>query len=445
MARGIRLVRASSEGTGEAGGETDAAKACYRAAAQEARRRISLEESEVCYRRWLALEPADIDARLELAEVVLLRGGADAETLVIDALALASDRGDRELIATVRRQIGVTQHAVGKTDQGLESLREALKLCGRRGSAVRARTLASMGQVRLDQGEVAEAIDCLQKAQRMAEGQPELRIDTLGTLAVALWGVGRMRRATRLLEEAVALARRCQDPHREARTLANLANLYQNRGDVTRAAELYSRSIRTMNRLGDIRAVAILEGNLAVCQKDLGRFTKARQGLHRALRLAQRLGDRRYAGRVHLNLGVVSHNLGRRDAAAEHYATARDLAVETADRAIEATALGNLAELRGELGEVSEAREMLMRALEIHRQLGARRYEGHVLHGLGELHRLEGSLDQAESHFREALQTGPRERGPPVRGPGPGTPGYDRAFVPWAGLRVALGGRCPAR
>ncbi len=149
------------------------------------------------------------------------------------------------------------------------------------------------------------------QALRLSSLPTAARALLLSSLGGLLGRMGRLVEAGQVLEEAVRLARRQEDPALLARAGGNLGILRLNRQE-TEAAEITLQEALAASRRADAHwLTAHIIGHLGVLAKERGDFDQAAAYYQSARTLAETVGDLRSAIFWTLNLGVVHYEQGQ--------------------------------------------------------------------------------------------------------------------------------------
>jgi DNA-binding SARP family transcriptional activator/Tfp pilus assembly protein PilF len=145
--------------------------------------------------------------------------------------------------ANARRCIGRAYVGLGRLDEGIAALKEALALYRRIGSPYDVvNSLQDLGTVLNDLGRFDEAAACLNEALAIARrlGAPAPLAVTLNNLGCLHYLRGEYREALALYEEGLAAARRGDDLQNQAYIAVGMADLYRDVGSYDRAESLYA-------------------------------------------------------------------------------------------------------------------------------------------------------------------------------------------------------------
>lgn len=238
------------------GGEEAKAATWYARAADLARAVYAHAEAEGSYRAALALgHDAPAGLRIALGEVLMLSG--DYRT-ALDEFQAAAAGGSDEVAALAEHRLGEVNRRLGRFDLAEQHFRLAEAahpepaalysdwslLRHRRGDVAGAVELGQRALVLAERspdgrmlarahdivGIVSDDITHLERALELAGDDPILRMAALNSLAFASVRLGAEGRAMGLVEEAIVLARRVGDRHREAALLNHLADIHHRAG-----------------------------------------------------------------------------------------------------------------------------------------------------------------------------------------------------------------------
>jgi len=292
--------------------------------------------------------PAITHALISLGEVYRrLFDFPAAEATLGRGLIGALTAGDEEAAALARANLLAVAVELGQFDQA-RALRDETLPAAR---AVGGRTLI----VALDMARLLEwvtgdldaaeshAREILGLAQQMGDLAHESR--SLNILA----SIAHIRRehaeAERLYQESLALARRSNNPDREAVALANLGNHYYACAEYDNAVTFGNAALSAFREMGLDGSVLMALGNLAQANLMLGDRQSARDGATEALALARKVGAEPYVawavslfGQILIAEGRPARGLALYGLVRVHPALTADVRLEI-DEALAALAL----------------------------------------------------------------------------------------------------------
>jgi DNA-binding SARP family transcriptional activator/tetratricopeptide (TPR) repeat protein len=257
----------------------------------------------------------------------------------------------------------------------------------------------------LDVGHFADAAAMHGHARRAAAraGDRAAEAAALTMLGAAHAGLGRLRQATRALEQALAMCRADGDRIGEARALGNLGMADYCRGSYRRSAMCHREALAIYraadDRAGQARELHAL-GLVALRQ---GRYEQAAGHLGRSLALFRAVGTSSGEALVLGNLGELELRQGRYGLAADHLRRSLGLGRKIGSRFCQAQTLACLGVSELRQGRRQQAIGHLRQALELHRQAGNRSGQAEALNGLGEAFLAVGAADQAGARHAAAL------------------------------------------
>jgi non-specific serine/threonine protein kinase len=190
----------------------------------------------------------------------------------------------------------------------------------------------------------------------------------LGELA---WLHHDLARAQGLLEEALLLHRRMEDPHGIVTCLNELGKALCMLGSHDRARGVLEESLALCREIGDRRGEALALdalGTVALAQGDGGMATNLYEG---SLALARELGDQRLTAFLLCHLGGISLAQGGADPAAVRYREALAMFQDMGNRQGVARALQGLAGVAAGTGDDERAVGLFAAVARIQESVGA--------------------------------------------------------------------------
>lgn len=172
-------------------------------------------------------------------------------------------------------------------------------------------------------GQVTQAIDCFNQAQRLYQRDNNVTgiADCLGNLGNCFYRLGQIQQAIDYGEDLLTLRRGLGDWQGVGLNLSNLGCYYMVLGQTPRAAEYFEQALGLAGEWEDRRGRALRLNNLGNVYSVLGQLPRALEYYKEALALQRALGDRPGEA-VHLtNLANALVDDGR---AAEAIAPARE-------------------------------------------------------------------------------------------------------------------------
>ena len=302
---------------------------------------------------------------------------AEGDALLDDAARLARAMGSVELEGEVDLRRGTCRFAEERWDEA-ETLFERALAAARRARVphLKANATGSLGLIRIRTGRVDEAVDWLGRSLAIAEaiGAEVPRAKTINNLGWCHFELGDYERAVTLLSEARARAAALGLDGDRLIAQINLGRSYFELGDLARSRDQYRQALALARKLDDPWRMAQLLSNLALVDLAEGHYDAAETRTGEALEIKEALGDT--IGRQH-SLVTRIRILVERGHHGEAEALCRRL---LEDPATETSLLwlvhGALARLHLEDGRTDEAETHLLRAIDY---LEARRQRLHEI------------------------------------------------------------------
>ncbi len=245
-----------------------------------------------------------------------------AERLGVDAELLASGVSTAERsrleAGLARAEALLEQDRPGEAAEQFAATREML--AGRLQVELELRALAGEAWARAEQGELAPAVDLLQRARAIAESSrcsDVDRADVLFRLGVCRYKLSSIATATALLTEALALAEGSGLPCDKLRAeiLGWRSRCYRRQRDWQAAREDVERALELARALSDPRTAANSYFQASLVAEREGHWVLARTYAEHAKAYYEEIADRKNVGRLLNNLGGLTYSLGRPDQA----------------------------------------------------------------------------------------------------------------------------------
>lgn len=262
-----------------------------------------------------ATDGVTIQAIVEAGSAAVAAGAVDAGVSSLRTAARLADRAGATRLRVSSRLVLAESliHALGGFDEaGLAALHEADEIAianDLAGAAAQAR--AELGYVDFLRGRYDRAELWLTDALKFADGSPSITAKALTYLGAVESDRANYRRATSLLNQAVALSRRAGEPRRHAYALSMLGRINLIRGTLDTAAEQFDASIDLAGQdhwLAFLPWPQALRGEVQLARGDpAGAFELLQQAFARACQL----GDPCWEGISARGLALVAETAGQ--------------------------------------------------------------------------------------------------------------------------------------
>ncbi|WP_232665995.1 AfsR/SARP family transcriptional regulator [Pseudonocardia sp. TRM90224] len=283
-----------------------------------------------------------------------------------NALALVAQDGGHRCEAEIATVYGLACWLLGRPEEAIDSLVNALELHRRRGN--------DLGQANAHLG--------------------------LGILYddVAAWD-----EALQHCAAALDVSKKIESPFGEALALHCTAMVYGNLGRYGEALDLHAEVYQRYRHLDEGHYESAVLFSSAVVHRDAGDYELALADADRSLQLARSAGDRRAEADILNALGSIAQLTGRPADAVGHHREAKNLAARISFRRAEIEALIGLAAALAGAGRPDEAIAAGTTALDGAQARGFRQWEGHALVAIAEVHIAAGRFDRAIERAGQAL------------------------------------------
>ncbi|HEY8472369.1 MAG TPA: BTAD domain-containing putative transcriptional regulator [Natronosporangium sp.] len=315
-------------------------------------------------------------------------------------LPLARAAGDHLRAAALHASLGDVRVQLGEVDTALDDFEQAYQLRRISGAPIPATLVASLAGACLEAGRLREVVEHCREAWSLARG-PHVKAIILEEVADAYRYLGELTRARRYGQRAVELARGLDAPGLEAEALHTLSRTLADAGDLAGAAELAERMVAVARDAEDQR----LEGYARLALIGAGRTDPgwAVAAAADAVMAARRLPSRTLEVAALIVLARCRLALAEHAPALAAARSAVELAESAGYRLAEGAARTTVAEIEQQAGEYAAAARTATAALATHRATGYRLGEARSLLVLGEAVAAAGDPAAAEPSWYAAL------------------------------------------
>lgn len=253
-------------------------------------------------------------------------------------------------------------------------------------SALRPDLLLLQAQVLLHAGHAAAALQVVDAALALSQGEPALRLKALSRSGQAHWQLGDLALAGQRFAQALDLARQGSDLRAQLNVLNSLGVVAKSRSRFAEAARHYDDALALARRIGDRSGEAMLLNNLGSACLAAGRFHEAALHCEQAVRMFAEAGEAVMHGLALTNCAEARREAGRPLLALQLSAQALDRVRSGGSRGGEALVLENLALAEAAVERPDDAQAHLLAAIELARAMAAPAREASALLNLGRLH-----------------------------------------------------------
>jgi DNA-binding SARP family transcriptional activator len=304
------------------------------------------------------------------------------------------------------QNLGITYTMVGRLDEAVDALRQALALYSDPASRPhrRAFALSGLGHAVRKQGRLEEAAAYYQQgleALRQIEdrrGEADLQ-DELGILYHEL---GQLERSRHYFTQALNLAREAGTRAYELDLLIYLAQADRDTGQAQRSLDQLEELLVAVQAVNELGAECETLHLISTIYHHLDRLDDAVDVADRALRIARGVSFPLGEITALIDLARVLHTVGRSAEAADHATQAWEIARDRGFRVLEGRALSTLASIDLRAGQHERAQRRAEEALKIQRLTGHRLGEAEALLVLGRVTERVRGADAARPYLDEA-------------------------------------------
>jgi DNA-binding winged helix-turn-helix (wHTH) protein/tetratricopeptide (TPR) repeat protein len=366
-----------------------------------------MDQAVSAYRALFTLFPDSLEDGLVLATAQAW-GGKPAEALAtLDTLRRLPEPLSQDPRIDLRQEITLsTQGASG----GLIFLRRAEEKARAQGAPL----LLAQAQVRecselLFTGHFDEAARACEESRQVFAAT-----GSVADMAVAVRFLGDIRlrqgklsEALEFFKEALRIDETAQNDMGIAVGANEMALVYEQRGDLREAEKLYRRSYLLFLKVGHRKNASVLAANVAGVLLQRGTLAEAERLLQQSLALARESGARDAEAASHRTMSELALLRGSLDRARQH--------TETAAIAHESDPVGSIADqdrlsrILADQGDLDGARKHQMEALNLAEKIGAKGQTAQSQLTLALLDLEEAKAAEAEPRIRAALAIFPGE------------------------------------
>jgi CHAT domain-containing protein/Tfp pilus assembly protein PilF len=271
-------------------------------------------------------DPLDVRRLLTRAYVLCVssqdRESFDRARADLDSAArLAGALQSTALAAEVILRRGTCANTRDEVDSAEKHFREAFALVRGREPYLEALAAASLGFLRVRNGQYDDGADWLNRTLDLAASAEAHLVlaRTLLNLGWCYYELGDYDRALTFLSRAAAHAEtRGQTGDRQT-ALQNMGNTHYRMGDLASAADHYRRALALARDIEDPKAVAQLLSNLGVIALEQQRYDEAENAIREALAIKAKIDDRAGTQNSLLNEGQIWAGRGQHAKAEARY------------------------------------------------------------------------------------------------------------------------------
>jgi tetratricopeptide (TPR) repeat protein len=348
---------------------------------------------------YLAMGSESPDDALREAELALRFEDTDrAEELFRRIL---DESGDVRVRSQALEGLGQAAMRAGEPTAAIAHFQDALKLSGEDAST-RASLAESLARAHAAMGELATAIELLERCVAYYEDDPLQYVRFAALLGFALTDNGNFAEAERIVAKALIKGRTVTDPYARARLYWSEFRLLTEEGEAARAEGAARKTLEILRTTEDEHGLALAFQSLAHICLDLERPTEALELLEEGWPLMSKTGTSLQGAQYRLEEA-------RARAALADHETAAGLATEVT------SALGQLhgvdqgrayvllGEIWESLGELERAQELYELAVELLEERAPTRYLIRAYKRLAQVLRDRGKRDEAFELLERAL------------------------------------------
>jgi len=204
--------------------------------------------------------------------------------------------------------------------------------------------------------------------------------------------------------KALLLRTRLGDHRGELQAAQEMGRLARDHfGEPTQALQYFQEALDLAIKLGDLHKQGELLNTVGITEWNRGAYENALVHYENALKLYSEAGDTAQVGLILNSIGVTLRSLGRHDEALRRLQEAVATTRRANHRLFEGYALAAIGDLHQDRKEYEQALEHYQQSLTIRREIGDRKGEAWMLHHLALTHSADGARSQARDCAENAL------------------------------------------
>lgn len=326
-----------------------------------------------------------------------------AQAVILASHWRAASNPDKEkhylnMALDISRQINMYQDTIDYAQRLLDLLHEDDLLEKVRLEIILATTYARLQRYN-------EAQNLFEKSLDMSR-----REDSHLYIAQALHGIGNMKREQGQLAEAMdyfqqslTVSQDLNEPQLLGKIHLDTGSVYLIQGQYDDATQYYDKALSLLTEVDPYTAAGTLM-NWGIVHDRQGKISAALSNYEKALETFRALGDRYGQGITLANIGLAYRKLGRFEAARDYFVQYQTIAREIGSPLQEAIAFINLAENACDRGEFAEAHQYIAKNLLLREQYGDNYYTASNLGNLGLVYLLQGDHEAAQKSLAEGIE-----------------------------------------
>lgn len=257
--------------------------------------------------------------------------------------------------------------------------------------------LEALGEIYYHVGNYDMSINSYQSALELAGGRDRARI--MAKIGGVLLEQGKFDESKKMCTEALELVKG-EDCQEEALALRTIGTLYSKTKYLEQSREWYEQSLRINEKIGNQTGIAGCLNNIGVELLNT-RYDEGLGYLERALEINRKIGDQRATAGCLNNIGIAKIVRGDYEGALECYERGLRISEKIGNQGGIARMVNNVGEIKLVKGEYDKALECYERGLKSSEKIGDQQGTALILNNIGGVHMLRGDYDKAlEYHDR---------------------------------------------
>ncbi len=213
-------------------------------------------------------------------------------------------------------------------DKTIDSLKLALKIA--KNDTMRCFILHTMIQVESNEvvwlkynGELKKLVEAKLKTTNPSSSEYNIYrkyyASSIGNIGIIYENQGDVAKALECYQKALGIEKEVGNMQGMANGIHHIGTIYKTQGDVAKALECYHKSLRIREEIGDKKGIAVSQHDIGIIYKGQGDATKALEYLQKCLKTMEEAGNKASIASSLNNIGLIYDDLGDANKSLEYF------------------------------------------------------------------------------------------------------------------------------
>ncbi len=327
--------------------------------------------------------------------------------LLTDKVSEKSLKRKQEVQAAILGNIGNVYLNQGDYAKALDYYFKALKIFEEIGNKNgQAANLGNIGIVYNDQGDYAKALDYYFKALKINEeiGNKNGQAANLGNIGIVYLNQGDYAKALDYYFKALKINEEIGNKQNQAANLGNIGMVYYYQGNYAKVLDYYFKALKINEEIGNKKGQSNNLGNIGIVYYNQGNYVKALDYYFKALKINEEIGNKHEQAGNLGNIGLIYSNQGNYAKSLDYYFKALKISEEIENKQYQASNLGNIGIVYKEQSDYAKALDYYFKSLKIDEEIGNKRGQAIDLVNIGSIYREQGDNVKSLDYYFKALK-----------------------------------------